>query len=90
MAASEASRVRTMSDDIVIVVNDDNGIDTITGQDVRILSLGKLQRVEYDDACSYIQTILESNLDGPAQMGWIRRIATQFLTDNDIPVVDWD
>ena len=38
--------------------------------------------LDYDDACSYINTILESDLDGPAQMRWITTIAQKFLADD--------
>ena len=83
VAKSAAFPVRTMSSGpIVIVVNDDDGIEAITDHDVRILSLGKLAHIDYDDACEYINAILESDLDGPTQMNWVKTIAVQFIENN--------
>lgn len=67
-----------------IIVNDDDGVECITGEDVTLMFLGQLHRpLEYDTAIEYINAILTSSLDGPDQMQWITTVAQEFLHQDD-------
>ena len=63
-----------------VIVTVEGGIPEVVGSDADVTFIDfDLDDVEYDTALLWVEAVIRSSLDGPAQFRLIKRISERFL-----------